>query len=161
MVKKAYPEAPVLASADFSKPFLLETDASKLGLRAMLSQKQIDGQYHLVAHASQSLTIHEYHELSFNKTRVFSINVGDCRAVSGIPTLETIHPLTYIMTTPNLDATQHHWVESLVRFTFTIEYQKGQDNAATDTLSHIEARYRNHVHPGRSHHGNDRKSRLS
>ena len=30
--------------------------------------------------------------------------------------------LTYIMTTPNLDATQHQWVELLVRFTFSIEY---------------------------------------
>ena len=28
------------------------------------------------------------------------------------------NPLTYILTTPNLDATQHHWVESLARFTF-------------------------------------------
>ena len=43
--------------------------------------------------------------------------------------------LTYIMTTPNLDATQHQWVESLARFTFSIEYQKGRDNVVTDTLS--------------------------
>ena len=43
--------------------------------------------------------------------------------------------LTYIMTTPNLDATQHQWVESLARFMFTIEYQKGCDNAAADNLS--------------------------
>ena len=32
------------------------------------------------------------------------------------------NPLTYIMTTPNLDTTQHQWVESLARFTFCIEY---------------------------------------
>ena len=42
--------------------------------------------------------------------------------------------LTYTMTTPNLDTTQHQWVESLARFTFCIEYQKGRDNVATDTL---------------------------
>ena len=41
------------------------------------------------------------------------------------------------MTIPNLDATWHHWVESLVRFTFSIEYQKGQENAAADALSQI------------------------
>ena len=38
--------------------------------------------------------------------------------------------LTYIMTTPNLDTTWHHWVESLTGFTFIIEYQKGRGNAA-------------------------------
>ena len=49
MLKKACCEAPVLAFADFNKPFLLETDTSKLGLGAVLSQKQTDGQYHPVA----------------------------------------------------------------------------------------------------------------
>ena len=44
------------------------------------------------------------------------------------------------MTTPNLDATQHCWVESLAGFTFSIEYQKGQHNAATDTLSWVTSR---------------------
>ena len=38
------------------------------------------------------------------------------------------------MTTPNLDATWHCWVESLARFTFSTQYQKGKDNAATDAL---------------------------
>ena len=41
------------------------------------------------------------------------------------------------MTTPNLDATQHCWVESLVGFTFSLEYHKGWDNAAADALSQI------------------------
>ena len=36
--------------------------------------------------------------------------------------------LTYIMTTPNSDATWYQWVEPLARFTFSIEYQKGWDN---------------------------------
>ena len=43
MLKRACLEAPVLAFTDFNKPFLLEADASKLGLGAVLSQKQIDG----------------------------------------------------------------------------------------------------------------------
>ena len=33
----------MLAFADFNKPFLLETDASKLGLGAVVLQKQSDG----------------------------------------------------------------------------------------------------------------------
>ena len=47
--------APVLAFADFKKPFLLETDASIEGLGAVLSQKQDDGQYHPIAYASRGL----------------------------------------------------------------------------------------------------------
>ena len=36
-------KAPVLPFTGFNKPFLLEIDASKLGLGAVLSQKQTDG----------------------------------------------------------------------------------------------------------------------
>ena len=36
-------EHPILAFADYTKDFLLETDASKEGLGAVLSQKQADG----------------------------------------------------------------------------------------------------------------------
>ena len=43
---------PVLAFADFHKPFLLETDASGDSLGAVLSQKQEDGCYHPVAYTS-------------------------------------------------------------------------------------------------------------
>ena len=41
-LKKACPKAPVLAFGDFNKPFLLGTNASKLGLGTVLSQKQTD-----------------------------------------------------------------------------------------------------------------------
>ena len=52
MHKKACFEAPVLAFADCDKPFLLETNASKLELGAVLSQKQTDFCYPLVAYTS-------------------------------------------------------------------------------------------------------------
>ena len=50
------------------------------------------------------------------------------------------NPLTYILTTPNLDATQYCWVELLKGFTFGIKYQKGRDNAVADALSHVASK---------------------
>ena len=47
------------------------------------------------------------------------------------------NPLTYIMTTPNLDATGHQWVGALAKFNFWLEYQKGWDNTVADMLSQI------------------------
>ena len=51
-LKQACMSTPVLAFANFTKEFLLEIDVSKEGLGAVLSQKQADGQYHLVTYGS-------------------------------------------------------------------------------------------------------------
>ena len=66
VLRKACLEASVLAFADFHKPFLLETDARKLGLGTIISQEKTHACYHLVAYASQSVTTHEsnYHSSS-------------------------------------------------------------------------------------------------
>ena len=63
LLKEAVMLAPVLAFADYTKPFLLETDASQIGLGAVLSQKQEDGKFHPVAFGSRSLKASEkrYH----------------------------------------------------------------------------------------------------
>ena len=47
------------------------------------------------------------------------------------------NPLTYVLTTPNLDAMGHRWVGMLASFKFTLEYQKGANNRATDALSQV------------------------
>ena len=54
-LKKAVMSAPVLAYPDPNKEYLLKTDASKLGLGAVLSQKQSNGRYHHVAFRSRAL----------------------------------------------------------------------------------------------------------
>ena len=84
-LKKACPKAPVLAFADFNKPCLLETNASKLGLGAVLSQKRLTvdtTQYHMPAILQLliSTTITQWN-------RIFSTIVGDCQTVSRIPPL--------------------------------------------------------------------------
>ena len=45
--------------------------------------------------------------------------------------------LTYVLTTPNLNATGHWWVGSLASFQFKLEYQKGADNGTADVLSWV------------------------
>ena len=47
------------------------------------------------------------------------------------------NPLTYILTTPNLDATGHRWVVSLASFKMSLEYLHGADNKVADALSHV------------------------
>ena len=142
MFKKAYPDASMLEFADFNKPSHLETDASKLGLGVVLWQKQTDGQYHLVVYINWSLTVHKhnYHSTKQEFLALKWVVVEQSQEYllqKPFTVKNDSNPLTYIMTTPNLDATQHRWVESLVGFSFSIEYQKGWDNAAADSLSWV------------------------
>ena len=52
-------EAPILAYSNFKKKFVLETDASLKGLRAVLSQEQEDKRLHPVVYASRALSAAE------------------------------------------------------------------------------------------------------
>ena len=48
-------QTPILAYANYKKPFKLHTDASENGLGAVLYQKQDDGADHVIAYASHTL----------------------------------------------------------------------------------------------------------
>ena len=48
--------SPLLAYPNFNRDFTLETDASKLGLGAILSQYQVDQKLHPIAYASRSIS---------------------------------------------------------------------------------------------------------
>ena len=54
-LKNALTSAPILAYPDYSKPFILETDASLKGLDAVLSQRSKDNTIRVIAYASRSL----------------------------------------------------------------------------------------------------------
>ena len=110
--------APVLAFADFKKPFLLETNASIEGLGAVLSQKQDDNHYHPIAYASRGLKGGElkYHssKLEFLALK-WAVTEQFREYLQYQPFLVCTdnNPLTYIMTTPNLDAIGHRWVVAM------------------------------------------------
>ena len=105
-LKQACMNSPVLAFTDYTKDFLLETDASKEGLGAVLSQKQEDGQFHPVAYDSWALTIHEknYHstKLEFLALKwAVTEHFKEYLLYQPFLVKTDNNPLTYIMTTPN------------------------------------------------------------
>ena len=104
--------SPVLAFTDYMKDFLLEMDASKEGLGVVLSQKQADRCYDLVAYGSWALTAHEknYHstKLEFLALKwAITEHFKEYLLYQPFLVKTDNNPLTYIMTTPNLDATGH------------------------------------------------------
>ena len=142
ILKRKVQSTPVLVFPDFDKPFLLKTDTSKEGLGAVLSQKQGDGCYHPVTFGSRSLTPSEknYHSsklefltLKWSTTEHFK----DYLTYSPFVVRRDNNPLTYVLMTPNLDATGHQWVSTLASFQFKLEFQKGGDNGTTDALSWV------------------------
>ena len=111
-LKQVCMSAPVLAFVNYTKEFLLETDASKEGLGAVLSQKQADGRYHPVTYGSQALMAHEKH---YHSTKLeflvlkWAVTEHFKEYLPYQPFLvrSDKNLLTYIMTTPNLNATGH------------------------------------------------------
>ena len=146
MLKEKILSMPVLVFPDFDMPFLLETDASKEGLGVVLSQKQDDGHYHPVAFGSRTLTPSEQNYYS-SKLEFLALkwSVTEHLKKYLVYALFTVHmdnnPLTYMLITPNLDATRHCWVGAPASYEFTLEYQKGSNNVTADALSQVPVRH--------------------
>ena len=109
-LKQACMSSPILAFADYMWDFLLKTDASKEGLGGVLSQKQADGSYHLVAYGSQALTPHEKNchstKLEFLALKwVVTEHFKEYLLYQPFLVKTDNNSLMYFMTTPNLDAT--------------------------------------------------------
>ena len=111
-LKQACMTAPILAFANYAKEFLLETNASKEGLGAVLSQKQADGQYHPVTYGSRALMAHvkNYHSTKpeFLALKwVVTEHFKEYLPYQPFLVKTDNNPLTYIMMTPNLNVTGH------------------------------------------------------
>ena len=146
VLKEKISSAPVLVFPNFDKPFLLERDMPKEGLWVVLSQKQDDGHYHPIAFGSRTLTTSEqnYHssKLEFLALK-WSVteHLKEYLAYAPFTVCSDNNPLTYMLTTPNLDVIGHCWVGALMSYKFTLEYQKGLDNAAAGVLSQVPVRH--------------------
>ena len=141
-LKKAVISAPVLAYPDPNKEYLLKTDASKLELGAVLSQKQVDGRYHPVAFSNQAL---HGAEVNYHSTKLeflamkWSIEHFKAYLLGRhFKVCMDNNPLMYFLTSPNIDAMKQRSINKLVKYDFSLEYQKGKSNTVADALSRIE-----------------------
>ena len=133
---------PILACADYKKPFQLQTDASDLGLGAVLYQNDSHGRQRVIAYASCSLSNPErnypVHKLEFLALKWAVTDRFHEYLYGGQFDVYTgNNPLTYILTSAKLDATGQCWVASLANYDFQIFYKSGKSNVGADALSHI------------------------
>ena len=140
-LKAACLQAPILAFPDFDKPFLLETDASRKGLGAVLSQKQAGGWYHPIAYAScvMNETEQRYHS---NKQEFLTLEWAVTEQFHEYlsPHGKNRNELTYIFSSVNLDAAGQCCIARLTSYNFSLEYQKGKDNTVANFLSRMNER---------------------
>ena len=131
----------MLAYTDYSKPFLLNIDASVDGLGAVLYQKH-NGIEHAITYASRGLRASEFnypaHRLQF-----LALKWAVCKKFidyfygSKFIVRTDNNPLTYVLTTAKLDATGHRWLAALSSYNFSLVYRAGKINNDADALSRL------------------------
>ena len=120
----------------------MHTDASELGLGAVLYQEQDDGTTRVIAFASRSLSNSEqrYHSSKEFLALKWAIHeqFHEYLYGSNFEVYTDNNLLTYIMSSAKLDATAQWWVASLATYNFKIFYQSGKQNIEANALSWIE-----------------------
>ena len=144
-LKARLTSAPVLVYADFSRPFILETDASHEGLGAVLSQ-ETDAGVRPVAYASRGLRPSEQNmdnyssmkleflALKWAMTEKFREYLLGHRCV----VFTDNNPLSYLQSA-KLGATEQRWAAQVAAFDFEIKYRTGRSNQNADALSRLPA----------------------
>lgn len=133
--------APVLAYADFKKPFILEVDASHGGLGAVLSQDH-DGRRRPIAFASRSLKPTEKNMDNYSSMKLeflalkWAITEKFSEYLLGnkVTVYTDNNPLCHLQTV-KLGALEQRWVSQLASFDYTLEYRPGRSNSNADALS--------------------------
>jgi len=144
MLRNLITTSPILAFPDFTKPFILRTDACTTGLGSVLCQDKGDrAGPNIIAFASRSLKPSEKHyspykleflALYWAITKTFAPYLQGQKF-----SVTTDHnPLTYILSTAKLDATGHRWLAELSNYDFDVFYKPGKDNSDADALSRID-----------------------
>ncbi|KAL7849489.1 hypothetical protein SRHO_G00211120 [Serrasalmus rhombeus] len=141
LLKDKLVTAPVLAYADFAKPFILEVDASHTGLGAVLSQEQ-EGKPRPVAYASRGLHPTERNMSNYSSMKLELLGLKwaitekfrEYLLGAKFTVLTDNNPLSYLQTA-KLGAVEQRWASQLALFNFDIKYRPGSTNRAADALS--------------------------
>jgi hypothetical protein len=132
-LKSALTSSPVLALPDFSRPFIVECDASTYGFGAVLLQDHPIAFFsRAVAPRHRSLAAYEReliglvqaikHWRSYFWGRRFLVRTDH-------------YSLKFLLDQRLATIPQHHWVGKLLGFDFSVEYKPGRANTVVDTLS--------------------------
>ncbi|KAK3743518.1 hypothetical protein QZH41_015906, partial [Actinostola sp. cb2023] len=137
-LKTTLSTAPVLAYPTSKDPFILDTDASNIGLGAVLSQVQ-DGEEKVIAYYSKSLSKAERNYCVTRKELLAIVNAVKRfhHYLYGRPFLvRTDHgALRWLMNFKNPEGQLARWLEFLGTYDLTIEHRSGVKHGNADALS--------------------------
>jgi hypothetical protein len=136
-LKVAVTRTPVLALPYFSQPFVIECDASGMGIGAVLMQNRRP-----IAFLSKALKGKALHMSTYEK-ELFALVTAVQKWMPyllGRPFVVRTdqQSLKFLLEQKVGTPSQQKWVTKLLGYDFTVEYKKGVDNRVADALSRRE-----------------------
>jgi len=141
LLKEKISNPPVLQLADFSKPFILETDASNRAAGGVLLQENEDNDLLPVAYYSKKFNGNEL-KYSIYEKEAYSVILcmekwHEFLEVRPFKLRTDNQALSYVLNTQRKLGRLSRWVERLLNLPFTVEHKKGAENVLADTLSRL------------------------
>ena len=141
-MKQCLINPPILVYPDYNKKFKITTDASNVGLGAILSQEDDEGLDRVIAYASRKL---KPAEVNYSTTEqellaiIYATEKFRPYIFGRNFELVTDHrPLTHLSTSVSKSERLTRWKLSLSEYSFDITYKPGKDNVNADVLSRVD-----------------------
>ena len=138
-MKKKLGEPPVLIVPDFSKSFVVQTDASNVGIGAVLTKQGPDCQEHPVAFASRKLKPRKQNYTVVEKeclAIVWALQFFYPYLYGQHFVVETDHqPLTWLQRMKNQNPRLARWALTLQPYKFNFRHRAGAQHKNADGLS--------------------------